>query len=82
MKDTWKVGSTYHLLHTCALGLSAFHFHGKKQKICCTLFLTGIILFSGSCYTVVIMNERKPYSSFAPIGGFSLIAGWLALGLL
>jgi uncharacterized membrane protein YgdD (TMEM256/DUF423 family) len=54
----------------------------RKRKIAGLLFSSGILLFSGSCYTVVLMNERKPYSSIAPIGGFSLIFGWLALALL
>ncbi len=82
MKDVWKSATQYHLIHTMAAGLAACNFTGRKRFIVSSLFLSGIVLFSGSCYTVVIMNQRKPYSYPAPIGGFALIGGWLALGLL
>jgi len=82
MKDTWKVAASYHLIHSCALGFSALSLTGRKRNVCCGLFLGGIALFSGPCYLVVIMNERKPYSSVAPVGGLTLIAAWLALGFM
>lgn len=83
MKEVWKTGSNYHLVHGVALasmatGLKA----GRKRNIVCGCFSVGTLLFSGSCYAVAVMNERKPYSRPAPIGGAILIAGWLALGLL
>lgn len=82
MRDTWRVATNYHFVHTLALGLSAVAFTGRKRNIVCGLFTCGIMFFSGACYLVVLNNERKPYSSFAPIGGFSFIAGWLAFAFL
>ena len=82
MKDVWKTATQYHLIHTVAAGIATCNFTGRKSVIVSTLFLSGIFLFSGSCYTVVIMNQRKPYSYPAPVGGIALIGGWLALGLL
>ncbi|CAM9736319.1 unnamed protein product [Ectocarpus fasciculatus] len=81
-KEIWKTGCHYHLIHTCALGLAAFTTSGRKQRISGWLFLSGIILFSGSCYTVAYMNEKKPYSAAAPWGGMCFIVGWLALGFM
>ena len=86
MKETWRVGSLYHLTHSIVLfqlatsSISSISI--RKRNITTFLFTTGIVLFSGSCYTVVIMNERKPYSQLAPLGGVSLICGWLALAFL
>lgn len=82
-KDTWATASMYHFIHTCALGITAVGISApKKRNIVCSLFSCGIVLFSGSCYTVAIMNERKPYSYPAPVGGIMLTLGWLALGIL
>lgn len=82
MKETWKVASTYHFLHTFALGLSAMHFTGKKRTYVCTLFAAGTLLFSGACYTIVLMDQRKPFNYFAPVGGIMLMGGWLAFAFL
>ena len=81
-KEVWKTASFYHMIHTCGLGMSAYLFHGRKRSIVGSLFLAGIVLFSGSCYTVALMEERKPYGQLAPLGGFCLIFGWLAFGIL
>jgi uncharacterized membrane protein YgdD (TMEM256/DUF423 family) len=82
-RDVWKTANLYHMLHTCALAIVAFApLSTRKRNICGSLFLTGILLFSGSCYTVAIMEERKPYSYPAPVGGMCLIAGWVALAVL
>lgn len=71
------------MIHTCALGIVAFSpLTAQKRNVAGGLFLLGIIFFSGSCYMVAIMEQRKPYSYPAPVGGLCLIGGWLALGLL
>lgn len=85
MRDIWKTASTYHFLHTLALGLAASqasNLNIRKRNIVCGLFTGGMLLFSGSLYVVVFMNERKPYSYPAPFGGIMLMAGWLAFGFL
>ena len=81
-RETWKTANMYHFIHTCALGLSATHFIGRKRLITSALFLSGIVLFSGSLYVVAITNSRKPYGAVAPYGGMMLMAGWLAVGFL
>jgi len=83
MKDVWKTASTYHFMHTLALTLAATQLTAnRKRNIVCFLFGFGTLLFSGSLYIVVYMNERKPYSYPAPFGGVMLLAGWLAFGFL
>jgi uncharacterized membrane protein YgdD (TMEM256/DUF423 family) len=61
---------------------TALALKGRKRNITCALFTSGICLFSGSCYVVALLGERKPYSYPAPVGGFALIAGWVAAGLI
>lgn len=82
MKDTWKVASSYHMMHTLALGMSAMYFTGKKRNIICTMFTGGMVLFSGACYTIVLMDQRKPYNMLAPVGGLLMMGGWIAMAVL
>jgi uncharacterized membrane protein YgdD (TMEM256/DUF423 family) len=72
------------MIHTCGLGLVAVaDQHGMKRKrYAGLLFLGGIVLFCGPLYGIVILNEKKPLSSIAPIGGTMFIIGWIALGFL
>lgn len=78
----FQTGSIYHLVHACAIGLvGVSSLSPKKKAVAGTLFVSGIVLFSGSLYTVALMNARKPYSSTAPFGGLCLIAGWIVLVL-
>ncbi|KAI3986816.1 hypothetical protein MKX01_039790 [Papaver californicum] len=58
----WQTASLYHLVHTAFGGL----------------LTTGILAFSGTCYTVALLEDRK-YSRLAPVGGFAFIAAWASL---
>lgn len=82
MRETWKIASNYHFLHTLALGMSAMTLHGRKRNVVCWLFFGGTVLFSGACYTIVLMNEKKPFAHIAPVGGVLFMAGWLAFGFM
>ncbi len=42
------------------------------------LFVAGIVLFSGSLYLLVLLNQRW-LGAVTPLGGAALIAGWLSL---
>ena len=79
--DVFKTASNYHFIHTGVLLVSATQFHGKKRNVVCCLLLTGIIVFSGSCYVVGVKQDRA-WGKLAPFGGMSLIAGWLAIAFL
>ena len=82
MKDIWKTASLYHMIHSCILAVSASTLVGRKRNIVCGLLFTGTVIFCGSLYTVVLMNDRNPYGKPAPIGGLMMIGGWLAFGFL
>ena len=82
-REIYKTGANYHLVHSAALFTAATALkHGRKRNLVCGLFSTGIILFSGSCYTVALKKRRAPYSYPAPVGGFALIIAWTLGGLL
>lgn len=82
MKDVWRLGSQYHFIHTLALGISAMYFSGKKRNYVCGLFSSGMLLYCGSCYTIVVMDKKTPYNSLVPAGGILMMAGWLASAIL
>ena len=82
MRDTWKTASQYHLIHTVALAACAMHLSGKKRSYVCSLFTSGMVLFCGACYGIVLMNQRKPLNYFAPFGGILMTCGWLAFALM
>jgi uncharacterized membrane protein YgdD (TMEM256/DUF423 family) len=75
--EVWDTGSRYHLLH--ALALCAVAAHPRSPRWAGGLFLLGILLFSGSLYTMTLTGARW-LGAVTPLGGVSLIAGWLALG--
>lgn len=50
---------------------------GAQNRVC-WLLLAGIILFSGSLYTLAISGIRV-LGAITPIGGIAFIAGWLIL---
>jgi uncharacterized membrane protein YgdD (TMEM256/DUF423 family) len=82
MKEIWKTAAHYHLIHSVALAASAFHLTGKKRNYVCGLFTTGILLFSGACYGIVLMNQKKPLNQLAPFGGTLLTLGWVVMALM
>ncbi|KAL6144027.1 hypothetical protein ACLB2K_054722 [Fragaria x ananassa] len=89
-KEVWQTASLYHLVHTAALlaapltkiptivvvywslliPVAVFQFGG--------LLTTGILAFSGTCYTVALLEDRK-YNKLAPFGGVAFIAAWASL---
>ncbi|XP_068668579.1 uncharacterized protein [Aristolochia californica] len=74
-KDVWQTASLYHLVHSAAL-LAAPSV--KHPNIFGGFLTAGILAFSGTCYTVALI-EDKQYATLAPFGGFAFIAGWASL---
>jgi uncharacterized membrane protein YgdD (TMEM256/DUF423 family) len=51
-----------------------------QNRVAATLFTTGMTLFSGSIYPLVLDPERfKFLGPVTPLGGLLLIGGWIAL---
>jgi uncharacterized membrane protein YgdD (TMEM256/DUF423 family) len=71
----------YHLVHALALFVVAWvttQWPGRAAGISGWLFIAGIVLFSGSLYLFVLTGHRS-FGAITPVGGVSLLAGWLAL---
>ena len=80
--DIFETGVRYHMYH--ALGLFAVAWVASRWPSGATTiagwaFIVGIVVFSGSLYTLVLTGQRW-LGAVTPVGGVALIAGWAALG--
>ena len=73
MLDVWNKAVLYHFLH--AVALVALALHGTTHRAPFFLLLAGIILFSGSLYTMALTNVRW-LGAITPLGGLCFLAGW------
>jgi uncharacterized membrane protein YgdD (TMEM256/DUF423 family) len=84
---TFETGVRYQFYHTFALFLVAIlydRFGGKYLTWAGNLFVTGIVLFSGSLYALTILRATQTVGlngigMITPFGGLCFIAGWLLL---
>lgn len=75
--EIWETACKYQFYHSLAILLAVTR-AGAGAKIPCDLFTTGTAIFSGSLYSLVLTGNRK-LGAVTPIGGLTLIAGWLSL---
>ena len=75
--DNWKTAAQYHLVH--AVAMLAVALAAPARVWAWRLWLIGILLFSGSLYTIGITNLRILGAFVTPVGGVFLMAGWAAL---
>ncbi len=73
----------YHFIHGLGLLVVALlprtgTFSDFATNWVCGLFLTGIVIFSGSLYLLAVTGNRM-LGAITPIGGLAFIAGWLVL---
>lgn len=79
--EWWKTAAHYHLTHALAVGLAAGVCGDTRNgRFACWAFAFGILLFSGSLYTMTLTGTRW-LGAVTPFGGLALLAGWLLLGL-
>tara|TARA_Y100001935_G_scaffold223573_1_gene199193 strand:- start:112442 stop:112819 length:378 start_codon:yes stop_codon:yes gene_type:complete len=75
--ETWNTAVLYHFLNT--LGLMALALASEHYKIDlkapAIFILAGIIIFSGSLYTLCIADISF-FGMITPVGGVSFIIGW------
>jgi uncharacterized membrane protein YgdD (TMEM256/DUF423 family) len=79
----WQKAVHYQGLHTLALlgvGLLALQHPERALSAAGWLFVAGILLFSGSLYTLALTDLRA-LGMVTPFGGTAFIAGWVALAL-
>ena len=74
----WQTGVLYHLVHAVVLlVLSGWR---PVPRMAYNLILVGVIIFSGSLYTLALTNV-KWFGAITPLGGLLMLGGWLVLAL-
>jgi len=78
--QVYETAVRYHFLNSLGLlgiGLALRFQDGSLLRWAAVLVLVGIVLFSGSLYALTFGAPRI-LGVVTPVGGLSLIAGWLA----
>lgn len=81
MLEVYKTGVQYQFYHTFALlsvGVLMNFNQSKALKWSAYLFMTGIILFSGSLY-LMAFSDVKALGIITPFGGTVWIVAWILL---
>jgi uncharacterized membrane protein YgdD (TMEM256/DUF423 family) len=73
MLDVWNKAVLYHFLH--GIALVALALSGASNRATYFLLVAGIVLFSGSLYTMALTNVRW-LGAITPLGGLCFLAGW------
>lgn len=79
----FEVGVRYQMYHALALIAVAFAyllFQSSLLNIAGWSFIVGIVLFSGSLYTLALTGIRS-FGAITPFGGVLYLIGWLCLAL-
>ncbi len=76
----------YHVFALLAVGLLFGSFPNNYLMWSGRLFIAGIVIFSGSLYLLTFLEAAgqhgfKWLGAITPLGGLSLIAGWVMLGM-
>ena len=79
----WEVGVRYQMYHALALvllGTLWFVRPAIATKTTGAAWILGILIFSG-CLYLYVLTGWKQFGMIVPIGGVSLLVGWLALAV-
>lgn len=82
-KDTFETAVRYQFYHAFALLVTASVYRqqpGKWLKWGGLLFIFGIAIFSGTLYALCLTGISW-LGAITPLGGLSLMGGWLALAV-
>jgi len=77
MVDIWNKAVLYHFIHAIALFILGVA-GGGAVRGAGSLFIAGILLFSGSLYLMALTNLRW-LGAITPFGGLCFLAGWVWL---
>ena len=75
---TFEIGVRYQLIHALALFAVAWattQWDASTVTIAGWAFTVGIVVFSGSLYTLVLTGQRW-LGAVTPIGGVAFLVGW------
>lgn len=82
---TFETGVRYQVYHALALfGVVLAMSRWPQSNLAAWagwLFVAGIVIFSGSLYTLALSGQRW-WGAVTPIGGVAFISGWLCLMLV
>ncbi len=82
MADTFQTGVHYHMFHTLALlAVGWLALQNPESRLLTSagyLFLLGIVLFSGSLYTLALSGITW-LGAITPLGGLAFLAAWSCL---
>jgi uncharacterized membrane protein YgdD (TMEM256/DUF423 family) len=79
MLEIYRTGALYHLVHAvAALAVTLAADRLRWPRLVVGLFGAGIVVFSGSLYTLAI-TSKSWLGAITPIGGVMLIAGWAVI---
>ena len=74
--DVWNKAVLYHFIH--ALALLVLAALPAVSRAASSLFVAGIVIFSGSLYLLALTNV-KWLGAITPLGGLCFLAGWVCL---
>ncbi len=75
--DRMQLGAFIQMFAACA-GLAIANCDGRLNTIAGAMILTGAAIFSGTLYALSL-TEVRSFVMLAPVGGITLILGWIAL---
>jgi uncharacterized membrane protein YgdD (TMEM256/DUF423 family) len=79
--EWWQTATLYQAVHALALALAA-HLSARTSSTAATVagvsFGVGIVLFSGSLYTMALTGVRA-LGAVTPLGGLAFLIGWAAI---
>lgn len=78
MMVVFETGVRYHLVHALAMliaGVSAHWFNHRAFLNAGWSFFVGILIFSGSLFTLAL-TEIRTLGMFTPFGGLAFLIGW------
>ena len=81
-RDRWETAVHYHLIHTIAVFAAAIWLElatgaaARSISWAVRWWLIGVLLFSGSLYSLALKAPTWLGASTAPLGGVSLLIGW------
>jgi len=79
MLEIYRTGALYHLIHALAvLAVALGADRLRRASLIVTLFTAGVVVFSGSLYTLAITSVVQ-FGAVTPVGGVLLMAGWAAI---
>jgi uncharacterized membrane protein YgdD (TMEM256/DUF423 family) len=83
MLAVFETAVRYHLVHAVALLASAAlaaRAQGRSVTMAGWFFTLGIVLFSGSLYTMALTGMTR-LGMITPIGGLAFLVGWALLAI-